>query len=470
MRLFRHYIAFPVIMLASLETALAFGLLFFISYFRVFDFGMSVMPEKADLNLIGLVSLLTYLMMCSGGFYKRNANPNGNLFIVYICFTFLLIFIVNVIFVLFYIIVSQGIIYPNYAIFVVGILFLCPLSLLIRKVFITAADLNVFKRRILVLGGGPSAAKIEALARQRRYGHFVVIGFVTHGEKDQSNRLTPALPGDLLRRDRALADFVRENRIDEIIVASHERRGLPVRDLLECRLVGVRVSEFASFWERESGQVDLAALRPSWLIYSDGFKVGWLRRSVKRAFDVVFGAAILVVTLPLTIATAIAIKLDSRGPVLYRQERVGQSGRRIHVLKFRSMCVDAESDGLPRWCDTNDVRITVVGHLIRKTRIDELPQVINVMKGEMSFVGPRPERPFFVASLRDKIPFYRERLAVKPGITGWAQINYGYGASEDDAKTKLAYDLYYVKNGSLFLDFIVLLRTVGVVMLSEGAR
>ena len=459
-----------MILLASLETALAFGLLYFTSYFRVFDFGMSIMPEKADLKLIGLVSLLTFLMMSSGGFYNRDEKGNGNLVIFYIIFAFFLIFIGNFIFVLGYIMVVEGNFRPNFAIFVVGILLLCPLSLLIRKVFIAAADLNVFKRRILVLGGGQSAAKIEALARQRRYGHFVVIGFVTRGEKDQSNRLTPVLPGNLLWRDLALLDFVRENRIDEIVIASHERRGLPVRDLLECRLVGVRVSEFASFWERESGQVDLEALHPSWLIYSDGFKVGGLRRSAKRAFDVVFGAAILVVTLPLTIATAIAIKLDSRGPVLYRQERVGQSGRRVHVLKFRSMHVDAENDGVPRWCDTNDVRITVIGHFIRKTRIDEIPQVINVLKGEMSFVGPRPERPFFVASLRDKIPYYQERLAVKPGITGWAQINYGYGASEDDAKTKLAYDLYYVKNSSLFLDFIILLRTVGVVLSSEGAR
>jgi sugar transferase (PEP-CTERM system associated) len=245
---------------------------------------------------------------------------------------------------------------------------------------------------------------------------------------------------------------------------------LPLRELLDCKLAGVTVNDLSSFFERMRGQVRLDSLRASWLIYGDGFRQGIGRTVVKRVFDVVAASVLLVVTAPVMLLAAIAIALESGFPVIYRQERVGQGGRTFKVLKFRSMRLDAEADGKPRWATNSDDRITRVGHFMRKTRIDELPQIFNVLHGDMSFVGPRPERPYFVDQLTDQIPFYAARHSVKPGITGWAQVRYSYGASVDDAVQKLQYDLYYVKNHTLFLDLLVLVQTVRVVLTGDGAR
>jgi len=216
--------------------------------------------------------------------------------------------------------------------------------------------------------------------------------------------------------------------------------------------------------------VRIDALRASWLIFGDGFRQGRLRSFVKRAFDLVASIGLLIVTLPVMLVTAVAITLESSGPVLYRQERVGRELKTFKVFKFRSMRTDAESDGVPRWANANDSRITRIGHFIRRTRIDELPQIINVLKGDMSFVGPRPERPYFVDQLSEKIPFYSARHSIKPGITGWAQVSYRYGSNVEDAIHKLQFDLYYVKNHTIFLDLLILLKTVRVVLSGEGAR
>ncbi len=239
---------------------------------------------------------------------------------------------------------------------------------------------------------------------------------------------------------------------------------------MECKLAGVTVTDFPSFWERQTGQIDLDEMTPSWLIFSNGFRTTWQGEIVKRCFDIIVSLFVLIVTLPVTFVTAILIKLESPGPVFYRQERVGLSGRTFNVLKFRSMRADAEKDGIARWAQNSDPRVTKVGGFIRRTRIDEIPQVINVLIGQMSFVGPRPERPVFVRSLTEKIPYYDVRHRVKPGITGWAQINYPYGASDEDAKAKLTFDLYYVKNWNLFLDAVILFQTARVVLWREGAR
>ncbi len=228
--------------------------------------------------------------------------------------------------------------------------------------------------------------------------------------------------------------------------------------------------ELSSFFERETGCVQLQSLNPSWLIFSDGFDRGLLRDTSKRLFDVVVSGILLVVALPIMALTALLIKLDSRGPILYRQERIGQGGAAFDVLKFRSMRTDAEKDGKPQWAKQNDSRVTRVGRVIRLLRIDELPQIFNVLKGEMSFVGPRPERPFFVDQLSEMIPYFMYRHNVKPGITGWAQIRYSYGSSVEDAIEKLQYDLYYVKNHSFFLDLVVLFQTMQVILFHKGAR
>jgi sugar transferase (PEP-CTERM system associated) len=326
----------------------------------------------------------------------------------------------------------------------------------------------VFRRRVVVVGTGVRAARIAELVDHRRNRYFIPKAFV-HACGDL--RLVMGAPLDLDRAedDRALARYAHEIGAREIVVATDERRGMPVGQLLHCKVQGINVVDYQSFWERENGCIDIEALQPSWLIYSDGFRLSPIDNAMKRVFDVLLSLGLLVCTLPVMAITAIAVRLESRGPVLYRQERVGFGGNSFDILKFRSMRDDAERDGI-RWAANGDPRVTRVGYFIRKFRIDELPQLFNVLRGDMSFVGPRPERPFFVAQLAKAIPFYGERHSVKPGITGWAQVNYPYGASIEDAKQKLAYDLYYVKNRTLFLDLVILMHTVRVILFSEGAR
>jgi sugar transferase (PEP-CTERM system associated) len=266
-----------------------------------------------------------------------------------------------------------------------------------------------------------------------------------------------------------LRDYIDDQKADEIVTAMEERRGsLPVGPLLACKLGGVLIRDFSTFMERETGIVDLDGLNPSWIIYGDRGSWGSLDQIAKRVFDIVASLLLLGFTLPILLVTAIAVKLTSKGPVFYRQERVGYGGRPFMLFKFRSMRTDAEADGSPKWAQKNDPRTTSVGRFIRLTRIDEIPQIINVLRGEMSFVGPRPERPFFVNSLSEELPYYEERHAVKPGITGWAQLNYPYGATTEDAKRKLQYDLYYIKNYSLFLDILILLQTARVILFPVG--
>jgi len=279
-------------------------------------------------------------------------------------------------------------------------------------------------------------------------------------------------PQRILPRIVSIVDTVKRHGIDEIIMAVRERRGdtLTLNELLTCKLAGVRVVEQSTFFEHIGGELRIDALRASWLIFGDGFRQGRMRSLVKRTFDLAASLILLVATLPVMLATAVAIALESSGPVLYRQERVGRQSKPFKVYKFRSMRTDAEADGVPRWANANDSRITRVGQFIRRTRIDELPQIFNVLKGDMSFVGPRPERSYFVDQLAEQIPFYSARHSIKPGITGWAQVSYRYGSSVDDALHKLQFDLYYVKNHTIFLDLLILLKTVKVVLSGDGAR
>jgi sugar transferase (PEP-CTERM system associated) len=275
----------------------------------------------------------------------------------------------------------------------------------------------------------------------------------------------------VLPADESLATLATKLGASEIVVAITERRGFPTAPLLECRLRGFVVTNFLNFWERETRQVMLDMLDPSWMIYSDGFQLaGALNAALKRTFDVFASLLILITTSPLLVLGAVAIRLDSPGPVFYKQERVGRNGKVFNIFKLRTMRSDAEKAGVPQWAGKSDPRVTRVGGFLRLTRIDEIPQIFNVFRGDMSFVGPRPERPFFVESLAREIPYYRERLRMRPGITGWAQINYPYGASIEDAKAKLSYDLYYIKNYSIFFDLIIAIGTVQVVLWNKGAR
>jgi sugar transferase (PEP-CTERM system associated) len=269
-----------------------------------------------------------------------------------------------------------------------------------------------------------------------------------------------------------LLPLVQSHRVSLIIVALDDRRGkMPVSELLQCRLAGIRVEEGTSFYERLTGKIQVRNLRPSWLVFSQGFNKPRLLLTGKRAGELVTAALALLLVAPFLILIALLIKLDSRGPVFYRQERVGEKGRSFSLLKFRTMHTNAEAATGPVWATgTEDRRLTRVGRLLRRARLDELPQLLNVLAGEMSYCGPRPERPHFVEQLRHIIPYYGERHSVKPGITGWAQIKFGYGSNIEDAEEKLQYDLYYVKHMSLRLDLGIIVDTLKVMVTGRGAR
>jgi len=327
--------------------------------------------------------------------------------------------------------------------------------------------LAVMQSRILVLGTG-SVAKQVSESLLASDPHARIIGFFpSPNERDH------AVPEDqILAATTSLALAAERAGVDEVVVALSERRSgsMSLRDLLECKISGIRVSDLSTHFEKRLGQIRLDYVNAGWLIFGDGFNQGFLRTAIKRVSDVVCAALLLVVTLPIMLITMLAIAFESRGPIFYRQERVGLNGKNFEVIKFRSMRSDAEQDGNPRWALASDDRITRVGRIIRRVRIDELPQLYNVLKGEMSMVGPRPERPYFVDSLTKDIPYYAVRHSVKPGVTGWAQVRYEYGATVEDAKQKLQYDLYYVKNHTLFLDLLIMFETVSVVLTGKGAR
>jgi sugar transferase (PEP-CTERM system associated) len=343
--------------------------------------------------------------------------------------------------------------------------------LLTRILFSLANRREFMKRRIFILGAGTRAAAVRQMAFHGSNQAFLVAGTFDPGlpadrreNRDSYQSVTDAGAGGA-----DWVDVVRRAHASEIVVALDDRRGLPVTQLLRCKVEGIQVIDYQTFCERETGRLDLDELRPSWLIFGSGFTRGFFTDLGKRLFDIGVSLILLLTTLPFTLVASLLIKLESPGPILYRQERVGLHGRPFMVLKLRSMRQDAEK-GAPQWAQLHDPRVTRVGAFIRKTRIDELPQLLNVLRGDMSFVGPRPERPFFVEQLAKEIPFFNERHCVKPGITGWAQINYPYGASLEDSRQKLSYDLYYVKNHGLFLDFIILLSTVRVILMQQGAR
>lgn len=340
----------------------------------------------------------------------------------------------------------------------------------LRYIFNRVVDEGYFKRNILVIGAGQAAATIEnRMRRKTDRRSFNVVGYVPASAQEPmvpSRLLVSIGPGEIV-------DFSRKNDIDGIVVAMDERRDmLPTGELLSLRLSGIEVTDILDFWENECGRLKLDVLRPSSLIFGEGFSASTWSRAQKRALDLAIAAILGVVLAPLMIMIALAIWTESgfRQPVLYRQVRIGFRGQPFQILKFRSMRVDAEADGQARWATDNDPRVTRVGRFIRATRLDELPQLYNIATGQMSFVGPRPERPEFVQELNKVIPYYDERHLAKPGVTGWAQLIYPYGASVEDAKEKLQFDLYYLKHHSLLFDLTIILRTVEVVFTGNGAR
>ncbi|RSY83921.1 TIGR03013 family PEP-CTERM/XrtA system glycosyltransferase [Sphingomonas koreensis] len=460
-RLFKHYIPNAVLLLALFDLVLLFSAAEFGWAYRAWQIGMKVEPIHTRILQMSSFAACLELAMIAVGVYGADSLQS-----IRVAAARLLVA------------VSLGTIFLSVVFFVVpaltfwrsnllyAMLAAAVMLFLLRLLLGKTLGSQIFKRRVVVLGAGARAERLKALSKKPGAG-FVVVGYVAMSE---ANRTIP----EAIARDAIynLADHVVLLNASEVVLALEERRNaLPLKDLLRIKTTGVHVNDTSTFLERETGRVDLQSVNPSWLIFSDGFSSGRMLSSMfKRFFDIVASLILLVLTLPLILLGALAVKLESRGPAFYRQRRVGLYGQGFDIIKLRSMRVDAEVGGKAVWAEKDDPRITRVGRFIRKVRIDELPQCWSVLKGEMSFVGPRPERPQFVEDLEAKLPYYAERHMVKPGITGWAQINYPYGASIEDSRQKLEYDLYYAKNYSPFLDVLILLQTLRVVLFPDGAR
>lgn len=460
-RLFKHYVPHAVLFLGLLDVALLIASAEIAYSIRLHQLGSIVEPIVDRLPQLFTFALSLETAMIAVGVYGADALQSLRRAIARILVAISLgIIFLSVLFFL-----SPAITFWRSNLFyAMGI---AAVSLIVMRILLgKMLGSHVFKRRVVVLGAGPRAARLKAL-QQQPGSAFVVVGYVSMSE---ANRVIP----EAIARDAIynLADHVVLLNASEVVLALEERRNaLPLKDLLRIKTTGVHVNDISTFLERETGRVDLQSVNPSWLIFSDGFSSGRMLSGVfKRLFDITASLLLLVLAGPVILLTALAVKLESKGPAFYRQRRVGLYGVGFDCLKLRSMRQDAEINGQAVWAEKDDPRITRIGRFIRKVRIDELPQCWSVLKGEMSFVGPRPERPQFVEDLEQQLPYYAERHMVKPGITGWAQINYPYGASIEDSRQKLEYDLYYAKNYSPFLDLLILLQTIRVVLWPEGAR
>lgn len=343
-------------------------------------------------------------------------------------------------------------------------------ALLLRLFFIRIVDLSQLNRHIVIFGAGTVASQlVEDYNNHQSFLGVKIIGCIRDTENPVVDKAL------LMNAPLDWGRFIRENRISEVVMAPQEQRrsesrALPMAELMECKLSGTEITDAQSFYERTMKKANISLVRPSWILYSDGFRASRSREVSKRLLDLLIALSLSIVLAPFMLLTALAVMLESGLPILYSQDRVGKDGKSFRIFKFRSMRQDAEKDGKAVWASQNDSRVTRVGAFIRNTRLDELPQLYNVIRGDMSFVGPRPERPEFVLELNEKIPFYDTRHYVKPGLMGWAQLNYPYGASVDDARGKLEYDLYYSKNHSLLMDILIMIQTVEVVLLGKGVR
>ncbi len=347
----------------------------------------------------------------------------------------------------------------------------CLSGLAARLVFSGLKRRGLFHRRLLVVGAGVHAWDLLCMLRNEGSRPQYQMQFVSDAAFGPVDRRLQAALGDGIELITETDVLTAAHRFqpDEIVVAPDERRGMPLDSLLACKKEGYPIAQYLTFLEHEIRRVDIRRVDVSWLLYSSGFYFGTIDNALKRSLDVSVSLVLLLLFSPFLLGAALAIKLDDGGPVLYSQERVTRNGHAFRIYKVRTMRTDAEKFGAV-WAEARDPRITRVGRVLRQTRIDEMPQLINVLRGDMSLVGPRPERPTFVAQLAQDLPLYHERHMVKAGLTGWAQINYPYGASLDDARSKLSYDLYYVKNFSILFDLMILLQTLRVVLWPSGAR
>jgi len=462
-RFFRLYLKVPVVLLALIEGALLVFAPFVAAAIRIDSTDLTrATPTGGMTTTVALFAITAQLSLFAFGLYSTRQRSNAAGIFVRVVAAITVAVLVSALLYFFAPDLAMG--RGMLALTAVIAVLTC---VTVRVMFERIVDENMFKRRVLVYGAGRRAASLLELRRRSDSRGFRILAFIA-AEGDQvttaAERLTER-PEDLFR-------WAQDNEVDEIVVAMDDRRrSFPMHEFLECRMAGIDVVELPTFLERETGKVRLDAVNPSWIIFGEGFRASPLQAVLERGFDIGASLALLVLALPVMLLTIVAIRIEDgwKAPVFYRQTRVGRHSEPFDVLKFRSMTVNAEQ-GAAVWAVRDDPRVTRVGSIIRKTRIDELPQLVNVLRGDMSFVGPRPERPEFVEQLELKIPYYRERHTVKPGITGWAQLCYPYGSSEKDAVEKLQYDLYYVKNRSLIFDFAILVQTVEVVLWGKGAR
>lgn len=466
-RVFGHYVSLPLLLLMLAEVIIHISAVYLAGTVRFLTLDFQLLsPDRIVVSVMPralLYALIMLVIMTAFGLYGSQLKNDRREYKVRFIASFPAAAVAMAI--IFYSIPESVL---GRGIMALSLLFSFFGMLLTRAVFFGALGHDALKRRVLVIGTGSRAFEVEGLLeRLGPTAGFQLVGFVPCGDV----RHQPAR-SQLLGDCKSLRALVREHRVDEIVVGVRDRRNghLSMQELFECKLEGVSIVDLPTFFERETGLIQLVSLSKSWLVYSEGFYRSFRRRLFKQIFDVCASGIMLIVTLPVMLLGALAIWLETGGPVLYRQTRIGERGRAFEILKFRSMRVDAEKDGIAQWARKNDDRITRVGRFLRLTRIDELPQLVNVLRGDMSFVGPRPERPRFVTEISRDVPVYTTRHSVKPGITGWAQIRYPYGASVDDAVKKLQFDLYYVKNHSLFLDLVIMFQTAQVVLFGTGAR
>lgn len=470
-KLFGHYISRASILLIMVEGSLLWALA------HILLATQSSAQAQGDTALSWFatsMAVVSVVILSSLGLYNRITIANINVMLIRfgIGLVFLSIFSYAMIKVYLLFVPLERFPPTFYFYLPLGVMLGIASLLCTRLLMIYLLDLDVLRQRIAFVGDRGHASRFQqSIASDQSLGFEIVAIVDPGGISEADGNGAQSWPfEDLVRNPSSFQPFLEEIAVDEVVVAEKDTSAIPIEAFIDCKSRGIRVSDYMTFVERELGRIDLAELDPNWLIFSSGFTESYINNLVQRTFDFVFSIIILVITAPVLLVTTVMIRLDSPGPILYRQERVGRDHETFTLLKFRSMSQDAESGSGPQWAGVNDNRVTDVGRFIRKTRIDELPQLFNVLSGHMSIIGPRPERPFFVSQLEQQIPHYRERHRVRPGVTGWAQINYPYGASVEDAREKLAYDLYYVKNKSLFLDIVILLQTVRVVLWPQGVR
>jgi len=463
-RVFRHYISSAYLILFLFEFVALASAFFVGNALRAYVEGVAYESNESLYPPALFYTLVMWASTIGMGLYRRAQTARALMLVMRVIGTFL---------------VGTALVTPIYFLFpsllldrsLLSYALLCGFLevLLCRFLFMKLVDRQRIKRRILVLGAGYRANMIQEFENRAKDAGFRVLGFLCMG-----NDVVRVSPDRLIDTRLLLNEFAIKHDVDEIVIAPDDRRGgnLMVDEVLDCKMAGIRVIELLDFFEREAGIVRVDCLHPGWLIYSDGFRLVGGRSVVKRLFDIVISLGLLAIIWPLMLAVVLAIQLEDgfRAPVLYRQIRVGLNWKPFVLIKFRSMAPEAEHEGRALLASDNDDRVTIVGRLMRKFRIDELPQLFNVLRGDMSFVGPRPERPEFVENYAESIPYYSERHRVKPGITGWAQLSYPYGSNYMDAVEKLQYDLYYLKNYSLFLDWLIILHTLEVVLWARGAR